>query len=242
MAANPPSAVVALALVAGSSLAACGDELGAPEPATRQGESVVDLWRALLVGAAALGLLVVVLVAIAVVRYRARGDDSLPPQRHGSALLEAIYVAVPLVVVAGFFAYTLRIDDIVNEARDEVDVTVDVTAYRWGWRFEYPDEGVLIESIAGERPEIALPVDSTIRFHLASSDVIHSFFVPPFLTKRDLIPGLETTFDVDLTRTGEFPGHCAEFCGLDHARMNFTLLVVEADEYERWLADARRTA
>lgn len=235
-------AAAARAVAASAFLAGCGEELGAPTPATEQGESIVDLWRALLIAATALGLIVVVLAGFGIVRYRERRhqrDEALPYQGHGNGILEAVYVAIPALVVAGFFAYTLRIGDIVNDTADDADVVVDVTGYRWGWRFEYPDEAVVIESIAGERPELVLPVDSTIRFHLGSDDVIHSFFVPSFLTKRDVIPGLSTSFDVDTRRTGTFRGHCAEFCGLDHARMNFTVVVVEQAEYGEWLDGSR---
>ncbi len=198
---------------------------------------MVDLWRALLVAATALGLLVVLLGAIAVVRFRRRageGDD-LPPQHHGNGYLEALYVAVPLGVVIGFFAYTLRIDQIVTEHAPRPDVVVDVTAFRWGWRFDYVGHGVVVESIAGQRPEMVLPVGADVRLRLESDDVIHSLFVPELLTKRDLIPGVAEDLDITTTRTGAFLGHCAEFCGLDHARMNFTLSIVEPEEYERWL-------
>lgn len=233
----------ALAAGALTALSACGSELGVPEPATEQGESVVDLWRALLVAATVLGLVVLVLATIAVVRYRRRnGDDTLPPQRHGSGILEAVYVAIPLGVVIGFFAYTVRIDQVVTEPAEDPDVVVDVTGYRWGWRFEYPQEGVVIESIAGEVPELVLPAGADVRLHLESDDVIHSFFVPEFLTKRDLIPGNRSALDLTLTRTGEFLGHCAEFCGLDHARMNFTVSIVPTDEYDRWLAERQAAA
>lgn len=230
------------ALVAAGLLAAggCSGRFGAPDPATEQGESVIDLWRALLLAATVLGLIVVGLAAIAVVRFRRRpGDADLPRQDHGHGVLEAVYVAIPLGVVIGFFAYTLQVDDIVTARADETDVVVEVTGYRWGWRFDYVGEDVLIESIAGQQPEVVLPVGATVRLRLRSSDVIHSLFVPEFLTKRDLIPGLTTDLDVDLTRTGRFLGHCAEYCGLDHARMNFELAVVEPGEYERWLADQR---
>jgi len=237
--------VAGLAARAGGSaallaLAGCGSNLGAPEPASEQGRTVLDMWRVLFWLSAAVGGTVLVLAAIAIVRGR-RGDrDELPAQSHGSALLEGVYIAIPLGIVAGLFVYTLRTDEIVNDEVADPDVVVEVTGYRWGWRFEYPDHGVLVESIAGETPEMVLPVDADVRIELASSDVIHSFYVPSFLTKRDLIPGLRSHLDVRTTRVAELHGHCAEYCGLDHSRMDFTVRIVEADEFDAWADETAR--
>ena len=121
------------------------------------------------------------------------------------------------------------------------DVRIDVTGYQWQWKFDYPAEGVTIigSSEPGADPEIVLPVDSTIRFELETTDVIHSFWVPRFLTKRDLIPGVHNEVDVHTTATGTFDGRCAEFCGINHATMNFVVRVVPSAEYEQWITEHR---
>ena len=80
----------------------------------------------------------------------------------------------------------------------------------------------------------------TTRLELASPDVIHSFSVPSFLQKHDVIPGTVEEIDVTPTREGRFAGYCAEFCGLDHARMTFDVEVVTQPEFERWLAERRQ--
>jgi cytochrome c oxidase subunit 2 len=82
---------------------------------------------------------------------------------------------------------------------------------------------------------MVLPVDARIRFDLRTVDVIHSFFVPDFLFKRDVIPRVHNSVQVDTTKTGRFRGLCAEFCGLDHARMGFWVRVVDRVSYDRWL-------
>jgi len=82
-------------------------------------------------------------------------------------------------------------------------------------------------------------VDQTVRFDLVADDVAHSFWVPDFLEKRDLIPGVDNELDITPTRTGTFVGRCAEFCGLDHWRMGFTVRVVEPEEYEAWVEERR---
>lgn len=215
---------------------ACG-RLGVPEPATDQGSYVLDLWKALFVAAAGLGAVVLGLAVFAAVRFRRRaGDDELPHQSHGNPRVEIVYVAVPLLVVMGFFGYILWVEDQTDEADGAgADVSVEVTGYRWGWRFEYPDLGVTVEAGPNEVPEMVLPTGDDVRLALTTDDVIHSYFVPEFLTKRDLIPGIENVLHVRPTREGSYTGYCAEFCGLDHAGMLFSVRVVSPDEFDSWV-------
>ncbi len=227
-----------VALAAAVIAAGCSAEVGAPESATEQGDHVLDLWRVLLALSVALGLLVIGLIAWSVVRYRSRpGDDALPAQHGGHMVVEAISVGVPLLIVAGLFVYILHIEDLTSASSDDPDVVVEVTGYRWGWRFHYPAEGITVTGGPGDDPELVLPVDRTARLELATTDVIHSFFVPRFLTKLDLIPDEANDIDVRPTRTGTFTGHCAEFCGLDHARMNFAVRVTDDEGYQAWVDD-----
>jgi cytochrome c oxidase subunit 2 len=87
---------------------------------------------------------------------------------------------------------------------------------------------------------LVLPVDRTITFRLASDDVIHSFWVPAFTRKLDVVPGQDNQLRVHPNVTGEYRGHCAEYCGLDHARMNFAVEVVSQDEFDAFLEEADR--
>ena len=111
----------------------------------------------------------------------------------------------------------------------------------WGWRFSFPDEGVTVlsdpsgEGVPG--PELWLPQRRDVRVELTSNDVIHAFWVPDFLFKRDAIPGRVNVFDVTPTTTGTYHGVCSEFCGLNHAFMTFTVKVVPADAFDRWLGE-----
>ena len=89
---------------------------------------------------------------------------------------------------------------------------------------------------------LVLPVQRKIRFDLVAQDVNHSFWVPRFLTKRELIVDVDNQIDVDTTEVGTFAGKCAEFCGLDHWRMNFTVRVVPEAEYQAWLGEQRQEA
>ena len=98
--------------------------------------------------------------------------------------------------------------------------------------------GITITGTDDRRAELVLPSESRVRFRVTSVDVIHSFWIPGFRYKRDLIPGQPTEFDVDVVdHTGVFPnsGACAEFCGVDHALMRFDVRILPGDEFDAWV-------
>lgn len=224
--------VLAVGLLAGAG--GCSNRFGAPDPVTTQGTPVLRLWRVLLFAAVALGVLVVGLIFWALVRYRRRADKEAGG-RSENVPLELFYTAVPLAIVAVLFGLTMVAQRDVNRLAAEPDLRIEVTGFQWGWRFRYLTEGITIIGTSTREPTLVLPVRATARLTLMSPDVVHSFYVPDFLTKRDLIPGVENRIDVTPTRTGRFPGVCAEFCGLDHTRMTFVVEVVEPEEFETFV-------
>ena len=209
---------------------------GIPELLTEQAETAADMWRLFLVLALAVLALVLVLVLYVVIRFRRR-DDSLPPQTHYRIPLEITYTVLPLLLIVGLFVVTVRSIDDIDEAISSPDLQVDVVGSQWQWQFTYPDSGVIVGGDDTERPEMWLPAGSSVRFNLETVDVIHSFWVPGFLFKRDLIPGSPSSFDVDVKQTtGRWTsGVCAEFCGLYHDRMDFAVRVVSPDDFQKWL-------
>ena len=237
------SAIPAVGLVAVGA-AACSSRFGVPEPATRQGGEVLDLWRVLFWAALLLGLVVVGLIGWSIVRYRRRPGGKAA-EFSENVPLELFYTAVPLVIVAVLFGVTVAVQQDVTSHVPQPDVRVEVTGFQWGWRFRYLTEGVVIVGTSDENPTMVLPVDAVTRLTLLSPDVIHSFYVPEFLVKKDVIPGVDNRIDVTPTRTGRFGGVCAEFCGLDHARMNFAVEVVEREQFRAWIQqqeERQRTA
>lgn len=103
-------------------------------------------------------------------------------------------------------------------------------------------ESLRLEGTIAKPPELVLPVGETVRFELQSADVIHSFYVPEFHYKLDVVPGRTNSFEVTPDRVGTYTGQCAEYCGLAHNDMHFTIKVVEQQEFETWLADAKKKA
>jgi cytochrome c oxidase subunit 2 len=214
---------------------------GAPAAATTQGQDIRDLWDVFF--AASIGVAVVVdgLILWSVLRHgRMRRDDGeLPRQVREHVPIEILYTAVPVVIVGVLFAITLRADHGVTAEDPSPAATIHVEAFRWGWRFTYDGVGTTSVSTPGAPPpELVIPAGRPVRILLTAprNDVIHAFYVPDFLFKRDAIPGHPTEFDLTATREGTYDGTCAEFCGLNHAFMPFVVRVVSEAEFETWLA------
>lgn len=217
-------------------LGGCGGRYGVPEPATRQGSEILDLWRVLFWAGVAIGLIVSALILFSLVRYRRReGGQAATFSEH--VPIEVLYTAIPVVIVAVLFGLTLATQRDVTALSPAPEVRIEVTGFQWGWRFHYLTEGVTLVGTAADPPTMVLPVGATSQLVLLSPDVIHSFYVPEFLVKRDLIPGVDNRIDLTPTRTGRFGGLCAEFCGLDHARMTFEVEVVAPQEFAMRLAE-----
>jgi cytochrome c oxidase subunit II len=223
---------VAFALVVAAVVAGC-----LRAPATEQARAVSDLWTVFVVAAAGVGVLVWGLITIALIRYRRRAADagSVPPQIHDAPRLEIAWTIGPILLVLVLFWLTLgaleRID-----ARTPGRVTVDVTAFRWQWRFDYPGTGISVSGGPDSPAEMVVPAGEPIHVVLTATDVIHAFYVPQFLFKRDAIPGRPNEFDLTIDEPGAYGGQCAEFCGVFHDRMTLTVRAVTRPEYDAWLA------
>ena len=216
-----------------------------PPPLSDQAETVDDLWGLYLWIAIGVVVLVAGLLAYQIVRFRRR-DEQMPTQKHYNIPMEVTYLVIPFLVVAALFGLTLVTEDRIGASDREPDLVVDVVAFQWQWQFTYPEAGVTVTGGAdGDVPTLVLPADSTVRFDMASLDVIHSFWITAFRFKRDIIPGRPTSFEVDVRdEVGEYPniGVCAEYCGLDHAKMQFSVTILSPDDFDAWLADAPRRA
>ncbi|HKE54316.1 MAG TPA: cytochrome c oxidase subunit II [Actinomycetota bacterium] len=216
---------------------------GMQKGATEQGEATFRLWQIFMLAAIPVALLVYVLIAWCLVRYRRRaGDDpkALGRQFRERWGIEIAYTSIPILIVIGLFVLATGTGSTVDAVADQPDLRVHVEAYAWGWRFTYPEQGIeIVSEPSGEGvpgPVMVLPRGATVRIVLTSNDVIHSFWVPGFLYKHDAIPGRTFEFDLTTTRYGTYYGECAEFCGLNHAYMTFSVHVVDQDEFQAWVA------
>lgn len=194
--------------------------------------------------AAAVFAIVLAAVIYAAIRYRRRdGEDSYPHQRAGAKKTETAYVVVLTAIAALLFGATVRVEDRIDPVARQAGLQVDVTAAQWLWRFSYPGYGISIAGAQQAPPTLFVPTGTTVRFRMISQDVIHSFFVPAVRFKRDAFPRRYTHFDLAFDRPGLMKGECAEFCGLNHADMNFRVRALAPPAFRAWLrAHATRGA
>ncbi|MGH9250732.1 MAG: aa3-type cytochrome oxidase subunit II [Acidimicrobiales bacterium] len=211
---------------------------GFPEPATEQTHLIGDLWNGTWIAALAIGVLVWGLILWASFAYRRRHDD-IPPQTRYNLPIEFLYTVAPLAVIGALFYFTVDRQNEILDTSSEPDLTVGVVGQQWAWTFNYLDEDVYDVGTTTDPATLYLPVDQTVRFELASPDTVHSFWVPSFYMKMDVIPGHANVFHATPNREGTFAGKCAELCGVYHSRMLFTVAVVSQDEYEDHLEDLR---
>src|SRR4051794_18316138 len=202
-----------LSAAAAVALAGCSSTFGQPDPATKQSRSMSDLWRGGVMTALVVGAIVLSLIIFTVLRYRRRGRDDVPSQRQYIIPLEIVYTVIPIVIVLVLFGFSYAVQDDVDALSDNPDVTIDVQGFQWQWQFHYRAEDVTVTGVPDRRPVMVLPVNETVRLVLTSRDVIHSFYVPDFLFKRDVIPTIKNQFDLEVERAGTYRGFCAEFCG-----------------------------
>ena len=138
-------------------------------------------------------------------------------------------VAVPMVALPAVFAYSLAVGVDVARPPPPGELTVEVVGHQFWWEVRYPDTGVVTAN------EIHVPVGRPVSLEMTSADVIHSLWIPPVTGKLDLLPGAETTLSFQVDEPGTYLGQCAEFCGIQHARMQFVLVAQAPAEFEEHL-------
>jgi cytochrome c oxidase subunit 2 len=166
------------------------------------------------------------------VRYRRRSEHERPPEIEGSLPLELVWSIIPFLITVVMFMWGARVFFHMNRPPDD-SMTVSVVGKRWMWKLQHP---------TGHREinELHVPVGRPVRLMITSEDVVHSFFVPAFRIKKDAVPGRYATAWFRATRTGSYHLFCAEYCGTEHSRMIGRVVVMEADEYQTWLAGGPR--
>ena len=241
-------ALASAMLLTGCDIGSAFDYFGYPgEGITPQGNRMYDLWIGSVVAALAVGFFVWGLIFWCVIRYRKRGEE-LPVQTRFNLPIELIYTVIPFLIVSVLFYYTAVIQTDVDRLSANPDVRVEVVAFRWNWEFRYVDApdaatGQPVSTLGSSDyiPVLVLPINKTIRFEETSKDVIHSFWVPSLLFKRDVFPGeiSRNAFEVTIQQEGAYVGRCAELCGSYHSMMNFELRAVSPEKFEQFLAAKR---
>jgi cytochrome c oxidase subunit II len=242
-----------LGLLAVPLLAGCSVQdvirFGWPVGVTPEATQMRTLWTwsaiaALIVGVITWGAM---FWAVAFHRKKKNDDESVPRQTQYNLPVEIVFTVIPTIIVAVLFGFTVAVQQYVDKDTPTA-MKVDVTGFQWNWKFDYPDsiaaDGRPVETIGTSNtiPLLVLPTDTSIQFTIASNDVIHSFFVPEFLFKRDVFPmpdknDTDNTFVIDrIEKEGAFVGRCAELCGTYHASMNFEVRALNPTLYRQYMS------
>jgi cytochrome c oxidase subunit 2 len=205
-----------------------------PERASRLAPSVDALYFFLLAIAAFFTTVIASLIVYFSVKYR-RGnvavDRTSSAHASGAMRLEIAWMAIPFLIAMIIFVWGAGL--YFSQYRPPADaIEIRVVAKQWMWKFQHPDGRREIDVLH-------VPLGQSVKLVMISEDVIHSFFVPAFRTKRDVLPGRYSTCWFQATRTGEFHLFCAEYCGTNHSQMIGRVVVLEPADYQTWLAGGK---
>lgn len=210
------------------------------QPPTVQAGELRSVWEVFIPAGIAVYAIVAGLILWCVFRYRRRDPNIRQAAGfHENRPLEIMWTVIPILIVIGLFIKTYVVEAKVEHVAAHPSEVVDVAAYRWSWRFTYPREGVSVNGTLDAQPTMVLPVGETTQINLTSNDVIHEFWVPAFMFKRDAVPGRPTAFDLHPTRIGTYRGECSEYCGTFHANMTFSVRVVSQNDFARWIGSQK---
>jgi cytochrome c oxidase subunit 2 len=206
-------------------------------PAGPGAESISDLWWLMFWTCTAVYLAV---MAALVVALRKRRRDEAAPAERTLARSVAGATAVTIVILFGLLFASVVTGRAIGSMRADDAVVVDITGNQWWWDVEYQNSTPSLSVRTAN--ELHLPVGRRVRIQLKSNDVIHSFWVPNLHGKMDLIPGRQTVLWLQADVAGVYRGQCAEYCGLQHAHMAFTVVAEPPAAFDRWLEAQRQTA
>ena len=191
----------------------------------------VDLFYFFLIGVSLFfGLLIATLLIVFAVRFRRRPGAAVPQPIHGSTPLELLWTIIPFSIAMVIFTWGAVLFFRMARPPDNAH-EVFVVGKQWMWKLQH---------LEGRREinELHVPIGQAVKLTMTSEDVIHSFYVPAFRMKADVVPGRYTTAWFEPTRVGEYHLFCAEYCGTEHSGMIGRIVVMEPAEYQAWLSEA----
>ncbi len=213
-----------------------------PLVAAREATIVDSAFRLLMILGTPVAALVLAWLGYNLVKFRARDgslEDGIPLRGNRPLAWGWLLVSTGLAVFVVFNPGLKGINEL--NANNQADLVVQIEAVQWHWNVTYPEYDLSYDQAV----QLALPVNTRVKFEITSKDVIHSFWIPAFRTKVDAVPGQTTTLYVTPTQTGNFEDdfnlrvQCAELCGTGHPRMQMGLRILESAEFAHWLEQAQ---
>ncbi len=218
-------------------LAACGgNSPSILNPAGPVAEKEAGLFWFILVVATIVFVVVEGVLIYSIVRFRERPNSPAPRQIHGNNTIEIIWTIAPSLFLFAVLIGTIYTMFGLNQFSVNRQVEIRVVGHQWWWEFDYLHENIVTAD------EIHIPVGTIIKADLQSTNVIHSFWVPELFGKTDVIPGHNNTSEFVADKVGQFRGQCTEYCGLQHAHMNFYVTVQSQNDYMSWVTSQQQAA
>lgn len=236
------AAILWVALTAVGIIWALNTGLFFPMAAAEEADLIDEAFRLLLILSVPVAALVLAMLGYSVIRFRTAEeiDEDGPPIRTHRPIAIGWFVITTFLVIFVVFNPGLKgLEEL--EGSSHEDLVIQIEGEQWHWNVTYPEYELSYERAL----QIALPVDTPVKFEITSVDVIHSFWVPAFRMKMDALPHQTTTLTVTPTETGSFESdpnmrvQCAELCGTGHPNMRMALRVLEPDEFDQWIQEAR---
>lgn len=196
-------------------------------------ERISELWWVMFWIAVVVCVVVFVFLGLAL-RDKASGSPRSEPLPVRFVVIAG--AIIPAIILVGLLIYSLGTNRVLAAPPADEALTIEVIGHQWWWEVRYPESGVVTAN------EVVIPVGVPVRLELSSVDVIHSFWVPALNGKMDLIPGQTTELPLQASQPGDYFGFCAEFCGLQHARMNMLVVAREQADFDAWLAGQQAPA
>jgi cytochrome c oxidase subunit 2 len=226
---------------------------------TTQGHDEFRLWVGTFIASIVVLVLVAALIIWSVIRYRKKSDE-IPRQFQYHIPLEITYIVVPVIMVLILFGFTVFTENQVDAVSPTPALKVHVTAFQWGWRYQYPGK-VTVTGVTTEDPDpigldgapcapavdclgpgLIVPAGQTTRITLNSQDVIHGFYVPEFNFSRYAQPGVTNVFDLTVEHSGIYRAQCTQLCGLYHSLMFFHVVALPPAQFQAWLSQQQKLA
>jgi cytochrome c oxidase subunit 2 len=220
-----------LASTLACSLILAGCSSGSPSTLDTHGpgaRTIARLWWFMFAVATAVVVFVTILILVGVLRRR-RSSQAEDEPRWSLGLLFGGGVVFPIVVLTVVWVWSLHDMAALSQPARPGQLSIDVVGHQWWWEVRYPQQGIVTAN------DIHIPVGQPVRLQLTTNDVLHSFWVPQLTGKTDMITGRTNTMTIQADTAGIYRGQCAEFCGLQHAQMIFSIVAQTPSDFQAWM-------
>jgi cytochrome c oxidase subunit 2 len=219
--------------------------LGFEEGVTSVNDISLSLWQGAWIAGAVVGVFTLILILWPAVFHRAKaGQSEFPKQTQYNVPVEVAYTIIPFIIVAVLFYFTAVKQTEIVEKTSNYKHEILVDGFQWSWQFSYPEAGpkAVVTGTPANPPTLYVPLGEKVRYTIASTDVVHGFWIPAFMIQMQNLPGVTNYLEFTANKLGTYPGRCNILCGRNHSQMLFSVKVVTPSEYQTYLETLKASA